>query len=152
MTIPGLPVAENSGDTAVVGAFLDNSPLPDAGSAYIFVRTGGVWTQQAKLTASDAAAGDRFGTSVAVSGDTAVVGAYFDDDAGSSSGSAYAFVRTGGVWMQQAKLTASDAAANDQFGYSVALSGDTAVVGAYQDDDAGSNSGSAYVFVRTGGV
>ena len=66
-----------SGDTAVVGAYLDDTPAgADAGSAYVFVRSGGTWTQQQKLTAPDAAAGDRFGFSVAVSGDTVVVGAY----------------------------------------------------------------------------
>ena len=93
------------------------------------------WLQQAKLTADDDAAGDQFGNSVAVSGDTAVVGAYANDDGGSTSGSAYVFVRSGTTWSQQAKLTASDAAAGDQFGYEVAVSGDTAVVGANGDDD-----------------
>ena len=72
-----------------------------------------------KLTAADAAAGDQFGLSVSVSGDTAVVGAFGDDDAGSTSGSAYVFVRSGGAWSQQAKLTAAGAAAGDQFGRSV---------------------------------
>ncbi|HNU43663.1 MAG TPA: FG-GAP repeat protein, partial [Phycisphaerae bacterium] len=101
----------------------------------------------AKLTAADAAASDRFGYSVAVSGDTAVIGAYGDDDGGSSAGSAYVFVRAGGAWSQQAKLTAADAAQGDEFGYSVAVSGDTAVIGAYQDDHAGgTDAGSAYVF------
>jgi len=141
-----------SGDTAVVGAYLDNDGGTDSGSAYVFVGSGGVWTQQAKLTAADAAAADLFGYSVALSGDTAVVGALYDDDGGTDSGSAYVFVRSGGVWTQQAKLTAADAAAGDWFGYSVALSGDTAVVGAHQDDDGGTTSGSAYVFVRSGGV
>ena len=81
---------------------------------------------------------------MAVSGDTAVIGAYKDDDGGSGSGSAYAFVRTGTSWSQQAKLTASDAAANDKFGYSVAVVGDTAVIGKrYYDDYGGStDSGS----------
>ena len=101
----------------------------------MFVRSGGAWTQQAKLTASDAAADDQFGYSVAVAGDTAVVGAHSDDTlAGTDAGSAYVFVRSGGAWTQQAKLTASDAAAGDHFGISVAVAGDTAVVGAYDDD------------------
>ena len=84
----------------------------------------------AKLTASDAAVDDLFGFSVSVSGDTAVIGAFHDDDGGSDSGSAYVFTRSGGAWTQQAKLTASDAAAEDFFGYSVSVSGDTAVIGA----------------------
>ncbi len=73
-----------------------------------------------------------------------------NDDGGTDSGSAYVFTRTGGVWSQQAKLTASDLAYADYFGVSVAVSGDTAVIGAYGDDDGGSDSGSAYVFTRTG--
>ena len=92
------------------------------------------------------AAEDIFGISVTVSGDTIVVGASNDDDAGFTSGSAYVFTRSGTTWTEQAKLTASDAAADDTFGVSVALSGDTAVVGAHHDDDAGSESGSAYIF------
>ena len=100
--------------------------------------------QLAKLTATDAAAGDTFGISAAINGNIAIVGAYSDDDAGSSSGSAYLFdVSTGN---QIAKLTAADAATEDLFGYSVAVSGDAAIVGAYGDDDAGSMSGSAYLF------
>ena len=139
-----------SGDTALVGAPLDDDAGSDSGSASVFVRSGTTWTQQAKLTAGDAAALDQFGESVSISGDTAVVGAFGDDDAGVNSGSAYVFVRSGTTWTQQAKLTASDAAAGDQFGRSVSISGDTALVGAVGDDDAGSDSGSAYVFVRSG--
>jgi hypothetical protein len=136
-----------SGDTAVVGAKGNDDAGDNSGSAYVFVRSGGSWSQQAKLTADDAAIGDLFGYSVAISSDTVVVGAYQDDDAGTSSGSAYVFVRSGGSWSQQAKLTADDAAADDLFGISVAISDDTTVIGAQYDD----NSGSAYVFVRSGG-
>ena len=138
------------GDTALVGAFGDDDNGSNSGSAYVFVRDGTIWRQQAKLTASDGATNDFFGWSVALDGDTAFVGAHEDDDAGSESGSAYMFVRDGITWNQQAKLTASDAAAHDLFGRAVALDGDTALVGAYYDDDNGSNSGSAYVFVRDG--
>jgi hypothetical protein len=139
-----------SGDTAVIGAYSDDGIGTDSGSAYVFVRSGTTWTQQAKLTASDAALEDFFGISVSVSGDTAVVGAYGDDGIGSNSGSAYVFVRSGTTWTQQAKLTASDAAADDLFGRSVSVSGDTAVIGAYGDNGIGIDSGSAYVFVRSG--
>ncbi len=138
-----------SGDTAIVGAYLDDDLAHDAGAAYVFVRSGVLWTQQAKLTAHDAAADDQLGRSVSVSGDTAVVGAWSDDDAGSWSGSAYVFVRSGTTWSEQAKLTAADAAAFDQFGQSVSISGDTAVISSPRDDDAGANSGSAYVFIRS---
>ncbi|WP_309399388.1 FG-GAP repeat protein [Cerasicoccus maritimus] len=141
-----------SGDTAIVGADGDDDNGSSSGSAYVFVRSGSIWTEQAKLTASEGAANDRFGNSVSLSGDTAIVGALQDDDKGSASGSAYVFVRSGGVWTEQAKLTASDGAASDYFGSSVSLSGDTAIVGALYDDDNGSSSGSAYVFVRSGGI
>ena len=139
-----------SGDTAVIGAPDDDDDGSNSGSAYVFVRSGNSWTQQEKLTASDAAANDNFGFAVSVSVDTAVIGAYRDDDAGSTSGSAYVFVRSGSSWTEQQKLTAGDAAAGDSFGFAVSVSGDTAVIGARNDDDDGSNSGSAYVFVRSG--
>ncbi|MGL5019246.1 MAG: FG-GAP repeat protein [Luteolibacter sp.] len=142
-----------SGDTVVVGAYRDDDgSFSDSGSAYVFTRNGSIWSQQAKLTASDAASGDWFGYSVSVSADTVIVGAYFDDDGGSDSGSAYVFTRSGSTWSQQAKLTASDADMGDRFGNSVSVSGDTVVVGAHRDDDDGSNSGSAYVFTRSGSI
>lgn len=143
------------GDTALVGAHLDNhAGGTDAGSAYVFVRSGGIWTEQAKLTASDAAASDEFGWAVAVSGDTALIGACRDNHAGGTdAGSAYVFVRSGSVWTEQAKLMAADAVAGDLFGQSVALDGDTAVIGSVMDSHGGgSSAGSAYVFVRSGGV
>jgi len=139
-----------SGDTVVIGArSADSDTGANSGAAYVFVRSGSSWLQQAKLTAGDGASGDQFGNSVAISGDTLVVGAYLDDDAGMDSGSAYVFVRSGSSWLQQAKLTAGDGAATDIFGSSVAISGDTAVVGAYLDDDAGMDSGSAYIYQST---
>jgi hypothetical protein len=123
----------------------------------VFVRSGAAWTQQAKLTAADAAGGDNLGGAVALSGDTAVVGAIFDGDLGAASGSAYVFVRSGATWSQAAKLTAADGATGDLFGVSVAVSGgvsgDTFVIGSFGDDDHGSSSGAAYVFAppTTGG-
>ncbi|WP_019990050.1 FG-GAP repeat protein [Rudanella lutea] len=141
-----------SGDYAIVGA--PNSPVSSnltQGAAYIFIRSGNSWTQQAKLTASDGAASDQFGYSVAISGDYAVVGAN-NDAIGSNNGqgSAYIFMRSGDSWIQQAKLTASDGAASDNFGYSVSISGSYAMIGA-RGDDIGSNvdQGSAYVFMRS---
>ncbi len=142
-----------SGDTALVGAYTDDVGVnANQGSAYIFTRSGTTWTQQAKLTASDGAANDRFGSSVALSGDTAIVGAYLDNvGANADQGSAYVFVRSGGTWNQQAQLTATGGTTNDFFGISVALSGDTAIVGAYADNvGANVDQGSAYVFTRSG--
>ncbi len=141
-----------SGDTAVISAPLDDDGASASGSAYVFVRSGAVWTQQQKLLASDGNADDQFGTSVSVSGDTAIVGAAWDDDAGLESGSAYAFTRSGSVWTEQQKLAPLDGAADDLFGSTVAVSGDTVVIGAPSDDDNGTDAGSAYVFTRTGGV
>jgi len=140
-----------SGDTAVIGAYGEATGGSDAGAVYVFTRTGGSWTQQAKLMASDAQSSDQFGWSVAVSGDTAVIGARYEDTGGSDAGAAYVFTRSGGSWTQQAKLLASDAQANDYFGGSVAVSGDTAVIGAYREDTGGSYAGAVYVFTRTGG-
>jgi hypothetical protein len=143
-----------SGDTALLGAERDDDGGADAGSAYVFVRTDGTWSQQEKFVPGDAAAGDELGWSVALDGDTALVGADRDDDpaAGADVGAVYVFVRTGSGWNQQQKLTAADGAPDDLFGQSVALSGDTALVGAASDDDKGGGSGSAYVFVRTSGA
>jgi len=140
------------GDTVVVGAGGNDDAGSSSGSTYVFVRSGTTWTQQAKLTASDAEAFDIFGRSVCVSGDTVLVGAFGDDDLvlGNESGSAYVFVRSGTTWSQQAKLTASDGAAGDFFGLSVSISGDLVVIGAEEDDNIGSSSGSAYIFVRSG--
>jgi hypothetical protein len=139
-----------SGDTAVIGSSGNDDNGDGSGSAYVFVRNGTTWNEQQKLTASDGAEGDKFGYPVAISGDTVVIGAAGDDDNGDASGSAYVFVRNGTTWSQQQKLIASDGAAIDCFGYSVAVSGDTAVIGAANDDDNGNTSGSAYVFVRSG--
>eukprot|EP01046_Picozoa_sp_COSAG06_P033281 COSAG06_NODE_3388_length_5413_cov_5.771359_4_plen_612_part_00 len=145
----GVSVAIADG-VAIVGAYGDGDAGSQSGSAYIFARdeSGGGWSQVAKLTADDAAAGDRFGFSVAIADGVAIVGAHWDDDGGSDSGSAYIFARdeSGGGWSQVAKLTADDAAADDWFGFSVAIADGVAIVGAPQDDDGGSNSGSAHLF------
>lgn len=134
------------GDTAVVGANLDDGTGIDQGSVYVFVRSGVTWSQQQKLTAGDAAAGDQFGVSVAISGDSIVVGSFGDD---SFRGSVYVFTRNGAIWSQQQKLTAGDGLADDEFGWSVSVNGETFVSGAHRDDG---GRGSAYVFTRTGGV
>jgi hypothetical protein len=128
-----------SGDYAIVGACGDDDNGNSAGSAYIFKRDGENWSQQTKLMALDGAAYDSFGISLSISGDYAIVGARGDDDNGDSAGSAYIFKRDGETWSQQAKLTASDGAAEDLFGLSVSISGDYAVVGAKCDDDNGTD-------------
>ena len=126
-----------SGDYAIVGASYDDK---GRGSAYIFVRDGQSWTEQAKLTESGT-----FGYSVSISGDYAIVG---DDIDLNGITWTYIFVRDGQSWTKKAKLTASDGVAydNNLFGYSVSISGDYAIVAANQDDDSGNNAGSAYMY------
>ncbi len=138
-----------SGSTAIVGASGYSGP----GAAYVFVESGSTWSQQAELTASDGVANDEFGISVALSGSTALVGAW-QHKVGSNAhqGAAYVFVQSGTTWSQQAELTASDGAAGDEFGDSVAISDSTLLVGAPQHT-VGSHQyqGAAYVFIESGG-
>lgn len=164
---------EDSSATGVNGNQADNSASV-SGAAYVFVRSGTTWTQQAYLKASNTDSGDHFGVDVDISGDTIVVGAWLEDsnatgvngddtdDSASASGAAYVFVRSGTTWTQQAYLKASNTQTNDNFGLCVAISGDTIVVGAEGEDsnaqtingDDTNNgaglAGAAYVFVRSG--
>ncbi len=145
-----------SGDYAMVGAPYDDvNTSIDQGSLYVFLRSGTSWTQQAKLTAIDGSGGDNFGLSVVLSGDYALVSAPYDDvSINIDQGSAYVFNKSGVTWTQQAKLTATDGAAYDQFGssgYGVSIMPGYALVGADADDINGvENQGSAYVFVQSG--
>ena len=143
----GVSVAAQ-GDTAIIGAAGDDHQGDSSGSAYVFTRTGDAWSERAKLTSDNAAPHARFGISVSLSGDVLVVGAPGDHAAGRFSGAAYVFASNGDVWMQQAILLADDASGSDRFGESVAVSGDTAVVGAPndRDDTPSRSSGSSYVF------
>ena len=139
-----------SGNTVVVGANYEDTGGAEAGSAYIFTRSGTTWTQQAKIQASDPQAGDQFGESVAIDGDTVVVGAQYEGTGAAAAGAAYIFTRSGTTWTQQQKIQASDVQASDLFGASVSISGETVVVGARLEDTGGSNAGAAYVFTRSG--
>ncbi|ACY13317.1 Integrin alpha beta-propellor repeat protein [Haliangium ochraceum DSM 14365] len=164
---------EDSGATGVGGDQDDNSAA-GSGAVYVFRRTGTGWAQEAYLKASNTGAEDRFGGSVAVSGDTLAVGAYGedsgatgvggdqDDNSAAGSGAVYVFRRTGTGWAQEAYLKASNTGAYDGFGGRVAMSGDTLAVGARyedsgatgvggdQDDNSAAGSGAVYVFRRTG--
>ncbi len=160
-----------SGETLVIGAPGEDGPEPaddsreDSGAAYVFVREGGGWVEQDQVAADTPGEGDAFGHAVAISGDTLVIGAPFEGSASSpvpDAGAAYVFVRDGSGWMQQAHLKADNADSYDMFGQSVAIDGDTVVVGApYErssetgvsgigDDDSVEGRGAAYVFVRAG--
>ena len=174
-----------SGDTVVIGAPEEdgdatgvngnqNGGTYESGAAYVFVRDGATWHQQAYLKASNTGFNDRFGYSVAIDGDTIVIGARGEDSWATgvngdqnlsnafSAGAAYVFVRNGETWSQQAYLKASNTQGSDFFGHSVAISGNTIVVGALgedssareingnQNDNSAPQAGAAYVFVRSG--
>ncbi len=170
--VVGTPNEDNAA-TGVNGNQADNSAI-DSGAAYVFVRNGTTWSQQAYLKASNTGSSDYFGTSVAICGDTVLVGAPGEasaatgvdgnqsDNTAAAAGAAYVFVRSGSTWEQQAYLKASNTSTGDVFGWSVAISSDTVVVGAYQEgsaatgvngnqaDNTAFSAGAAYVFVRSG--
>ncbi|CAK8712594.1 hypothetical protein GMJAKD_01855 [Candidatus Electrothrix aarhusensis] len=143
------------------GTIVGGAPLEDSkGTVYVFAsQANGSWTQQTKLTASDAQEDDYFGCSVAIDGNIAVVGAYGEDGGAGNpvtdSGTVYVFERSGVNWQQVAKLRASDAQSYDWFGAQVAIDGNTIVVGAYYESggsgDPVDSAGAAYIFTRTGG-
>ena len=138
-----------AGDTILVGSFAnDIGSNVNQGSVEVFAKTAGTWTRQSTIVAPDGTAGDVFGHHVALSGDIALIGAYGRDVAtAADQGLAYVFTRAGTAWTHQETLSASDGTAGDGFGYSLALSGDDAVIAALNDDVAGvTNHGSAYIF------
>ena len=148
----GSSVSINSDATyAIVGAYNETG---GAGAVYVFTRSGSTWTQQQKLTASDAQSNDTFGTTVSINSDGsyAIIGSPYEDTGGTNAGAAYVFSRSGSTWTQQAKIQSSDIAADDYFGISVEINSDAtyAIVGANYEDTGGSNAGAAYVFTRSG--
>jgi hypothetical protein len=146
----GLAVAL-AGNTALIGASgVDTIANADQGAVYVFTRVGNSWSQQAQLFAADGAAFDLFGGAVALSGDSAVIGALTDDvGTNNDQGSAYVFTRSGSDWSQQSKLVATDGAANDRFGSAVTIFGDTIVIGSPLDTvGSAARQGSAHLFTR----
>ncbi|MEE9161771.1 MAG: hypothetical protein V3U35_02270, partial [Candidatus Neomarinimicrobiota bacterium] len=141
-----------SGDYLVGGAHQEDIGGADAGAAYVFHRTGtNSWDGGVKLMASDSWAGDRFGQSVAIQGDYVIIGAPRGDTGGADAGAAYVFDRTGiNSWDGGAKIVAPDAQDGNNFGQAVAMGGDYAIVGAWMQDDGGTDAGAAYVFKGTG--
>ena len=124
-----------NGDTMLVGSA--------AGAAYVFVRSGNSWAQEAKLTASDGFTGDGYSNSVAVDGDIAIVGASY---ANGQSGAAYIHVRSGGQWTEEQKLLPLDPSIGDRCGSFVAIDGDRIAIASLRNDELGSDYGSVYVF------
>lgn len=147
----GEAVAVSNG-VALIGAPGDDNVGSGAGLVYVFAHGSTGWSEQQTFTGSLVGAGDAFGASIAMDGDTAVIGAHRDDSVANDCGTAYVMKRGSSFWGEQAQLLAPDASANDQFGVSVALSGNLAVVGAPAADPNGVNSGVVYVFERTGSV
>ncbi|MBS1788049.1 MAG: putative Ig domain-containing protein [Acidobacteria bacterium] len=144
-----------SGNTALIGAPEDDEGTNlEFGSAYVFVRSGTVWTQQQKLSPNGGLAGALFGSAVALDGNTALVGAYLQTITPSffTSGAAYVFVRNGTTWTQQQRLLSNDFQDGDFFGFGVALDGDTALVGAPNHSVSIGGQGAAYIFTRSGTV
>ena len=140
-----------SSNIAIVGAWKEDTGGSNAGAAYIFERddSNGTWSETKQLFASDAEADDRFGRSVAISGNIAIVGADNEGTGGKSTGAVYIFERdNSGTWTEKIKLQANDKQQWDNFGYSVAISENIALVGAYGQDAEGSNAGAAYIFER----
>ncbi len=146
-----------SGKYAIVGASGEDRNGPNTGAAYIYHRHsthGDQWSRIATLAPADGSAEDHFGAAVSISGAYAIVGAHGDDDRGHESGSIYIFYRNeGGAdnWGLVTKLTAMDGAVDDRFGYSVSLSRDHAIVGAFENCETGYMSGAAYIFSRNQG-
>ena len=147
----------SDGTYIIIGAPM-NSPGVGNGAAYIFTRSGSTWTQQAKITASDAQVDDYFGSSVSINSDAtyAISSASSEDTGGSNAGAAYVFTRSGSTWTQQQKIVSSDLQVSDLFGISVSMNSDGtyAIVGAYGEDggagDPLSGAGAVYVFSRSG--
>lgn len=141
----GGAVAISSG-TVCAGAISDDEGGSSAGAVYVFTGAGATWAQQAKLLTDDIEAGDGFGRSVSVDGDTLVAGTSLEDTGGANAGAAYVFLRSAGAWYQQVKLQGDDTGEGDVFGFSVSLSQDVVICGAYLEDSAASSAGAAYIF------
>ena len=141
-----------NGETVLIGAPGVDGAGPEAGAAYVFIRSDTEWIQQAKLIGNDTSMFDHFGTAVALHENTAVIGAHGKDESSVDAGAAYIFVRNGGSWTQQTKLTHQNAVPGDQFGRAVAIYGDSALIGAHRSDATGPDSGAAYIFTRNGGT
>ncbi|MCB1207865.1 MAG: FG-GAP repeat protein [Verrucomicrobiales bacterium] len=143
----GLSVAL-SGNTIAAGAPYDDAGVADSGAAFVFVRNGKTWTEQARLKASSPVNSELFGWSVTVSGDSVVAGARNATSSGQAgAGAAYVFSRSGTSWAQEARLTASTPIPTGRFGTAVSLWGDKLIVGAPADT---AGTGNAEVFQRRG--
>jgi hypothetical protein len=140
------------GDSLLIGAIFDFDNGAGSGAVYAFAHNGVQWSQTQKIQPGDGLTGDSFGSALALSGDTAIIGAPQTSDLGFRAGSAYVFERTLGIWAQTAELTASDGSTGDLFASSLSMSRNTLIAGAPSDDDQGLDSGSVYLFEVTQGA
>ncbi|MEM7516029.1 MAG: FG-GAP repeat protein, partial [Planctomycetota bacterium] len=144
-----------SGDRLAVGAperdVIGFQFHAEAGTAYVFVESGGQWSQEARIEAPDASSADDFGRALVLSSDSLLVGAPGDDDVGVDAGSVYAYTRTGTSWNLDGEVRASDTAGGDEFGRALDLDGSLAIVGAPGDDDGALNAGSATILEQSAG-
>jgi len=138
------------GETLLVGSPNEDSSASNAGSAYVFNRSGGTWTQQKQLLASDGNQYDNLGRAVSLSGETAALGAPMADPLGADSGAVYVYHRAGSDWVAGSKIVPLDGGSEEYFGGAVSLSGDTLAIGAMGDGDNGMESGSVYIYTRSG--
>ena len=151
----GCSVAISStGDTIVVGAYLDGPSFGNRnGSAYVFTRNGGIWSQQQQLTAFDGHNADYFGISVDIQNNRIIVGASRADGSNAHQGAAYIYNLYRGLWIFNSKLTANDGMRDDEFGRTVSIAGEIVIVGSPGDDENGNGGqGSAYIFMLNGGA
>lgn len=139
------------GDTVVIGARNEDAGAINDGRAYIYTLSGGVWTLQRTLESTNPVDDGNFGWSVAIDGDTVVVGARNEDGGAIFSGRVYIYTRSGGVWTLQDELVSDDPDAFGRFGNSVGVYGDTLIVGAVDENAGFTNSGRVYIFIRSGG-
>lgn len=140
------------GNTLFIGAWRSDVAANDAGAVYVYQESGGSWSYQQTLTASDAVNGDGFGEYVAVDNDLLLVGSWLTDDNGSASGSAYIFKLIGSTWIEQAKLLAPDGASGDRMGFRLDIRNGVAAVGSRDDDHSGYfDAGSTYLFEEVNG-
>jgi hypothetical protein len=145
------------GDTLLIGAIGDSTPVMDdptdysrAGAAYVYAKAAGTWTFHSKLQASDRRAQDQFGAGMALSGDTAVIGAPRFFDGSCNGGAAYFFTLVGGIWQEQAKVLSPNGTEDDCYGFVAAMSGTTVIIAADLEDTPATNAGAAYIYTGSG--
>ncbi len=138
------------GDSCIIGAYLEDTGEDNAGSVYIFTRSGTSWSLEQEIHNPSPTADDYFGSSVAIYGDTCIIGAYQEDTGGSAAGSVYIYTRSGTTWSLQQEIHNPSPTADDKFGYRVSIYSDSCIIGAYLEDTGEDDAGSVYIYTRSG--